>query len=111
MVAEYNEIIQAGTDTIMGYFRNYRKVGRYLKLNDIDNKMRSYKAEDLTTLMQTALNDLLRSVRTAFWRRTLDLKEVRNRLTKKKQEEFEQGLKLHQNMDLQSEIFFNSLST
>lgn len=99
LVAEYNEIINSGTETILGYFRNYRKIGNYLKLNDIDNKHRSYDSNDLTTLMQNALNDLLKTVRTAFWRRTLDLKEVKSRLTKKKQEEFEEGLKLHQNMD------------
>ncbi len=99
LVAEYNEIIQAGTDTIVSYYRNYRKIGRYLKLNDHDNKMRTYNTEDLTTMMQGDLNDLLRSVRTAFWRRTLDLKEVKTRLTSKKQAEFEEGLKLHQNMD------------
>lgn len=99
LVAEYNEIIQAGTDTIVSYYRNYRKIGKYLKLNDHDNKMRTYNTEDLTTMMQGDLNDLLRTVRTSFWRRTLDLQEVRSRLTTKKQEEFEEGLKLHQNMD------------
>lgn len=99
LVAEYNEIIQAGADTITSYYRNYRKIGKYLKLNDHDNKMRSYSTEDLTTMMQGDLNDMLRTVRTAFWRRTLDLKEVKTRLTTKKQAEFEEGLKLHQNMD------------
>jgi len=83
LVAEYNEIIQAGTDTIVHYYRNYRKVGGFLKLNDHDNKLRSYEAKDLTGLMQADLNDLLHSVRTSFWRKTLDLKEVRTRLTKK----------------------------
>jgi len=99
LVAEYNETIQAGTDVIVNYYKNYRKIGRYLKLNDHDNKLRSYQAKELTEMMQGDLNNLLRNVRTSFWRRTLNLKEVRSRLTKKKQEEFEEGLKLHQNMD------------
>lgn len=99
LVAEYNETIQAGTDVIVNYYKNYRKIGRYLKLNDHDNKLRSYQTKELTEMMQGDLNNLLRNVRTSFWRRTLNLKEVRSRLTKKKQGEFEEGLKLHQNMD------------
>jgi len=99
LVAEYNETIQAGTDVIVNYYKNYRKIGGYLKLNDHDNKMRSYQAKELTEMMQGDLNNLLRSVRTSFWRRTLNLEEVRSRMTRKKQAEFEEGLKLHQNMD------------
>ncbi len=99
LVLEYNETIQAGTDTIISYYKNYRKVGQFLKLNDHDNKLRTYNAKDLTEMMQQDLNGLLKSVRISFWRRTLDLQEVRSRLTKKKQEEFEEGMKSHANMD------------
>lgn len=99
LVLAYNETIQAGTDVIVNYYKNYRKIGTYLKLNDHDNKMRQYNAKDLTDMMQQDMNGLLRTVRTAFWRRTLDLKEVKTRLTTKKQAEFEEALKMHQNMD------------
>jgi hypothetical protein len=92
LVGEYDETIQVGTATILGFYRNYKKVGRYLKLNDIGAKDRNYSSDDLTTMMQDAINTLLVTVRTAFWCRTLDLKEVRSRLTKKKQGEFEHAL-------------------
>ena len=49
--------------------------------------------------MQNALNDLLANVRKSFWRRTLDLAEVRRRLTKKKQAEFETQLESNCCMD------------
>lgn len=99
LVAEYDETIRSGTETILGYFKNYTKIGKYLKLNDIGGKDRSYTSENLTTMMQDAINQLLSTVRTAFWRRTLDLKEVRARLTKKKQSEFEHALTDRCSMD------------
>lgn len=104
LVAEYNQVVSVGTETIIGYFRNYSKVGKFLRLNDVGvgdgHKIyRTYTSEDLTTMMQATINDLLRSVRTDFWRRTLDLKEVRSRLTKKKQDEFEHAISERCHMD------------
>jgi len=49
--------------------------------------------------MQEDLNDLLRKVRINFWRKSLDLGEVKNRLTNKKRDEFEEQLKKNYNMD------------
>lgn len=104
LVAEYNQVVQIGTETIISYFRSYNKVGKYLRLNDVGvgdgHKIyRSFTSEDLTTMMQKSINDLLRSVRTDFWRSTLDLPEVRTRLTKKKQDEFEHAIADRCNMD------------
>ncbi len=58
LVAEYNEIIQFGTDTIVGFYRNYRKVGKYLGLN-AEVKDTNYTSDDLTGMMQDKLNALL----------------------------------------------------
>ena len=98
LVAEYNQTVSVGQETIIGYYRNYRKVGRYLGLNT-EAKARDYSSSDLTDKMQNTLNTLLASVRTDFWRRTLDLKEVRERLTSKKREEFEHQLAARCHMD------------
>ena len=91
LVADYNDIIQTGQETILGYFRNIRKIGAYLSLNQTDSRdlNRYASAENLTTKMQATLNTLIADVRKAFWRKTLDLKEVRSRLTQKKSAEFE----------------------
>lgn len=99
LVAEYNQIIRIGTETIIGYYRNYRKVGQYIGLNDKNDKNRYEPDSDLTGKMQKAQNDLLVSVRTDYWRKTLDLKEVRSRLTSKKQSEFETQLQKQCFMD------------
>jgi hypothetical protein len=98
LVAEYNQIIKIGTETIIGYYRNYKKIGGYITLNREPDKYHSGSG-DMTSQMQGQLNALLKSVRTNFWRKTLDLREVRDRLTAKKQSEFESQLKDHCNMD------------
>ncbi len=87
LVAEYNQVIHIGTETIIGYYRNYKKIGKYIGLNMTADK--DHSSDDMTSKMQGALNDMLVTVRTDFWRKTLNLKEVRSRLTEKKQAEFE----------------------
>lgn len=97
LVAEYNDIIHIGTETIVGFYRNSRKAGKYLSLSVGSDKNEGSK--DLTGTMQHQLNYLLKNVRTDFWRRTLDLKEVANRLTQKRRHEFEAGLSKNCFMD------------
>lgn len=95
LVAEYNEIIRIGQETILAYYKNYPKIGQYLYLNEKD----SSHIKDLTSAVQEQVNSMIVAVRVDFWRRTLDLKEVRSRLTEKKQKEFEYQLTAHCNMD------------
>jgi hypothetical protein len=98
LVAEYNQVIQIGVDTIVGYFRNYKKIGKYIGLNKEADKDCSNDC-DMTSRMQNHVNEMLAAVRTNFWRRTLDLKEVTKRLTSKKREEFEHQVKNRCDMD------------
>jgi len=98
MVAEYNEIIGIGTETIVAYYRNYRKIGGYIGLNrEVDKYHKT--GRDLTGTMQMQLNNLLVACRTRFWRKTLDLPEVMNRLTEAKKKEFEYHVEKHCDMD------------
>lgn len=99
LVLEYNQVIKIGTDTIIGYYRNFRKIGKYLMLNKEPDKYCSSKDDDLTSTMQAQLNNMLVAVRTDFWRRTLDLREIRHRLTSRKQSEFEDQLSRYCYMD------------
>lgn len=103
LVAEYNQTVRLGTETILGYYRNYRKIGKYIGLNKEAKSDYEWSSDsrrgNLTGLMQGALNDLLKKVRIDFWRRTLDLKEVRNRMTAKKMSEFETQLQKRCDMD------------
>lgn len=101
LVADYNDIITTGQETILGYYRNIRKIGNYLVLGQADSRdtKRWLSSEDLTTKMQETLNTLLADVRKTYWRKTLDLKEVRSRLTSKKAAEFETAMQDRCHMD------------
>lgn len=98
LVAEYNQTVDAGQQTIVGYFRNFRKVAKYIGLN---REAKDYDAsgKDLTEKMQGTLNEFLQAARANYWRQALSLKEVRGRLTRKKQEEFEHALTERCHMD------------
>lgn len=98
LVTEYNQIISIGQETILNYFRNYRKIGKYIGL-DRDPEKYEPSEENLTTKVQNHVNCMVKSVRTDFWRRTLELPEVTKRFTKKKHEEFEHAIKDRCNMD------------
>jgi hypothetical protein len=99
LVAEYNEVVRVGVEMIAGYFRNYKKIGAYIGLNDEAGKYHPAKDSDMTSKMQAQVNQLLAAVRTSFWRRTLNLSEVQKRLTKKKRAEFEEQIKQRCDMD------------
>ena len=104
LVAEYNQTVNIGIETIIGYYKNYKKIGKYIGLNEQINTKDFYPAsygdsKDMTRLIQDQINDILERIRIDFWRRTLDIKEVNNRLTEKKQSEFETMLREHCKMD------------
>jgi hypothetical protein len=92
LVADYNEVVRVGTETVVAFYRNFKKVGGFLRMTDAVEKLRISSSSDVTGMMQDAVNKLLIDVRACFWRKTLDLKEVRNRLTTKKAAEFEHAL-------------------
>lgn len=98
LVAEYNQVVKLGTETIINYYRNYNKVGKYIGLNDKANEY-SYENSDMTTIMQEQLNSLVVRVRKDFWRRCLNLREVKTRMTAAKQAEFEEAISKHCDMD------------
>ena len=101
LVAEYNQVVRLGTETIIEYFRNYNKVGQYIGLNREagGSSFHNTGDVDITSMMQSHVNTLLDTVRHDFWRRTLDLKEVRQRLTSKKRAEFKHQVRDRCNMD------------
>jgi len=97
LVAEYNQIITIGTETIIGYFKNYKKIGKYIGLNREADKY--VFNNDMTTQMQSQVNDLLVATRTDFWRRVLALDDVKARMTIKRLDEFEHRIKSQCHMD------------
>jgi len=98
LVAEYNQVVDLCTNTIVDYYKNFRKVGKYIGLNKAAKEC-SYSSSDLTGMVQDHVNDMLKEVRRDFWRKTLELKEVKNRMTEKKQNEFEHIINTRCEMD------------
>lgn len=98
LVSEYNQIVSISMETIVGYYKNHKKVGRYIGLNNEPDKHHR-TANTLTAMMQETVNETIRRIRIDFWRRTLDLQEVKSRLTKKRLNEFEEGVKYRSGMD------------
>lgn len=98
LVAEYNQRIKIGTETIVSYYKNYLKIGDWIRLNEKPDKYSS-SSGDLTSKVQGMLNQFVVDVRHTFWRRAMDIPEVKKRLTSKKQDEFEHQIAQRCHMD------------
>jgi len=75
LVAEYNRVVNTGIETLVGFFKNYKIIGKYIQLKDEDSVYRSNS--DLTTKMKDCVNDFVHDVRKDFWRKALNLDEIR----------------------------------
>jgi len=99
MVAEYNEVVRVGTELILDYFKNVYKIGGYLSIVCPGEEKMCREGKDLTEKVQKRIALLLKNARASFWRKTLNLNEVRKRMTRKKRSEFEHQLAGHSFMD------------
>lgn len=88
MVATHDEIVRLATETIIGYYRNFNKIGAYIGLNR-DPEKGSYSSSDLTGKVQNEVNETVARIRKGFWRKALELREIRSRLTEARRKEFE----------------------
>lgn len=107
LVAEYNQVLKLGTDVIMQFYRNWKKVGRFLSLHVAtsrkkDERRQALSGDNLTNYVRNDINDLLAELRITYWRRVLQLDEVRKRLTEKKRQEFEVAMTKQSDMDFTS---------
>jgi hypothetical protein len=75
MVADYQDVLKAGTETIMNFYRNYRKFAGYLSLSGTDkaSENNALSGNGLTSTMQNQINGLVAHLRKKFWRCVLDL--------------------------------------
>lgn len=104
LVADYNNVLAKSMEVIFSYYKNYRKVSKYIALNEQLSTTSLYsgvreETKNLTKLMQETANSTTSRIRFTYWHKTLSLKEVKNRLTAKKQSEFDEALKTYSNMD------------
>jgi len=100
MVASFREVVGLTTETIVNFYRHHNKVGRYVGLNEEPRTTwKPEKGHELTKILQAVVNSTVRKIRVDYWRRTLELPEVRERLTQKRRSEFEEKLKAKDTMD------------
>lgn len=88
LVLEYNQLVRIATETILQFYKNHRKIGKYLKLEIEHPSEHFYLHGELTGQVQQTVNAVVATIRTDFWKKTLDLPEVTRRLTKAKADEF-----------------------
>ena len=100
LVAEYNEVIRISTETVMQFYRNFPKLNGYvgIRTGNREQKERGVSG-DITARVSTHLNNILSEARNDFWRKTLNIEEVRKRMTDKKRKEFEVMLKERCHLD------------
>jgi hypothetical protein len=99
LVREYQEVLRIATETIISFYSSTRKIGKYLSLTVEDGGRNSISGQDLTGMVQNAVNATAALIRKDFWRKVLDLPEVVSRLTAKKREEFHEQVEKRCQMD------------
>lgn len=101
MVADYLRVIGLSTETIVNFYRHHNHVGRYVSLNAEPNSSiwQAKTGQELTRRVQSVVNSTTRKIRVDYWRKTLELPEVKDRLTQKRRKEFEALLRLNESMD------------
>ena len=102
-VADYNRTVQASTETIINFYRNYNVVGRYMDLRIEDGSQNNdfyiSSGADLTERMQTKINHVVREIRKKYWRDIIKIEEISKRMTQKKIDEFNQQIEIKTKMD------------
>lgn len=104
IVREYNFKTRLGIDAIIGYYKNYRHLGNYMELITLDNTRDNGRTftnacTNLTDKLKADTNQFIKNIRKDFWNKTLQLQEVKERLTRKTKDEFIVNLKSHENME------------
>ena len=105
LVAEYDEMVRIGTETITNYYRHYNKVGGFIRLEVGERKeslFHIHSDADLTNHVSCDLNNYLRNLRKSFWQKVLSIDAVHKRLTEKKRAEFNQQMNEQCFMDFTS---------
>ena len=105
IVQRYNQDKETVTNQIMDFYRNYKKVSKYLTLavvgEDIQKHSSSVSQEtkDLTELMKSKLNYFVTKLKRDYWLEAMSLDEIKSKLTSKKRTELISKRNQYANMD------------
>ena len=118
IVKRYNQDKETVTNQIMDFYKNYKKVSKYLTLavigEDIQRHSQNVKEEagDLTNIMKNKLNHFIAKLKRDYWLEAMQLKEISEKLTSKKKQELSSELNKYCNMDFTEnniKIFISNL--
>jgi len=103
-VGNYERDIEAGLNVIKIYYRNYNRISGFIGL-DCEAKDTSYYVEKktLNELVNIKINNFVKAVRNHYWRKTLDMPEVKNKITEKVRERFLNRIDLQCKMEFSRE--------
>lgn len=105
IVQRYNQDKETVTNQIMDFYRNYKKVSKYLTLGvvgqELDRFQKELKCEagELTKIMKQRLNDFAIKLKKDYWLEAMHLDEIKSKLTSKKRKELASELNSYCNMD------------
>ena len=105
IVQRYNQDKETVTNQIMDFYKNYKKVSKYLTLavvgEDIQRHSSSVSQEtkDLTEIMKSKLNYFATKLKRDYWLEAMNLEEIKSKLTSKKRTELVSKLNQYANMD------------
>ena len=118
IVKRYNQDKETVTSQIMDFYKNYKKVSKYLTLavigEDIQRHSQSVKQDtkELTEIMKDKLNNFVTKLKRDYWLEAMNLNEVKSRLTSQKKQELQSELNKYCNMDFTEnniKIFIDNL--
>ena len=118
IVKRYNQDKETVTNQIMDFYKNYKKVSKYLTLavigEDIQRHSQNVKQDtnELTEIMKNKLNYFSTKLKRDYWLEAMQLKEVSEKLTSKKKQELSSELNKYCNMDFTEnniKIFISNL--
>ena len=105
IVKRYNQDKETVTNQIMDFYKNYKKVSKYLTLavigEDIQRHSQNVKQDtnELTEIMKNKLNHFIAKLKRDYWLEAMQLKEISEKLTSKKKQELSSELNKYCNMD------------
>lgn len=118
IVQRYNQDKETVTNQIMDFYKNYKKVSKYLALavigEDIQRHSQNVKQDtkELTEIMKDKLNYFVTKLKRDYWLEAMQLDEVKSRLTSQKKQELSSELNKYCNMDFTEnniKIFIDNL--
>lgn len=105
IVQRYNQDKETVTNQIMDFYKNYKKVSKYLTLGIVGQELDMFQKElkceagELTKIMKQRLNDFAIKLKKDYWLEAMQLDEIKSKLTSKKRKELASELNSYCNMD------------